>query len=62
MEKLSGKRGQGDRELGMSLGGLALVASQGVLREDLVAEKQYSQLSALTTWTRSDLVPTDTTE
>ena len=30
MEKLfSGKRGQGDRELGVSLGGLAFVASQG---------------------------------
>ena len=39
---LSGKQDQCDRELGMSLGGLALVACQGVSRRDLVAEKQYS--------------------
>ena len=62
MEKLlSGKRDQANWELDMSFGGLALVASQGVLREDLVAEKQYSQLSASTMWTRVGLVPTDIT-
>jgi len=39
---LSGKRDQGDRELGVSLDGLAFVASQGVPERDLVAKKQYS--------------------
>ena len=43
VEKLfSGKQDQCDRELGMSLGGLALVASQGVSGRDLVIEQQYS--------------------
>ena len=43
MEKLfSRKQDQGDRELGVSLGGLAFVASQGVHGRDLVAEKLYS--------------------
>jgi len=36
-----GKRNQGDRELDASLGGLALVASQGFPEKDLVAEKRY---------------------
>ena len=36
---LSGKRDQGDRELGVSLDGLAFVASQGVSERDLVAKK-----------------------
>jgi len=36
---LSGKRDHGDWELGVSLGGLALVASQEVHGRDLVAEK-----------------------
>ena len=36
LEKLlSGKRDQGDRELGVSLGGLAFVASQGAPRKRL---------------------------
>jgi hypothetical protein len=44
----------------------ALVASlcgtsSGVLRRDLVTGKQYSCVSASTTWTRGDLVPTDNT-
>ena len=39
---LSGKRDQGDRELSVSLDGLAFVASQGVPKRDLVAKKQYS--------------------
>ena len=43
MEKLlSGKKDQDDQELGVSLGGLAFVASQGVLGIDLIAEKKYS--------------------
>ena len=43
MKKLfGGKWDKGDRELCMSLGGLALVTGQGVSRRDLVAEKQYS--------------------
>lgn len=58
MEKLiSGKRDHGDRELGVNLGGQAFVASQCVPRRDLIAEKQYSRLSASTTWTRGGLVP-----
>ena len=36
---LSGKQDQGDRELCVSLGGLAFVASRGVPERDLVAEK-----------------------
>ena len=40
MEKLlSGKPDQGDRELGVSLGGIAFVARQGVPGRDLIAEK-----------------------
>jgi len=43
MEKLlSRKQDQCNRELGVSLGGLAFVASQGVLGIDLIAEKKYS--------------------
>jgi len=43
MEKLlNEKRDQGDRELGMSLGVLAFVASQGVPERDLIAMNQYS--------------------
>ena len=43
MEKLlSGKRDQGDRELGVSLGGLAFVASQGVPGMELIVGTQYS--------------------
>ena len=43
MEKLlSGKHHQGDRKLSASLGGLAIVASQGVPGRDSVAEKRYS--------------------
>ena len=62
MEKLlSGKQDQCNRELGVSLGGLAFVASQGVLGIDLIAEKKYSRLSVSTTWTRGGRVPTDTT-
>jgi hypothetical protein len=40
---------------------LDFVASQVVLLGDLVTGKQYSCVSASTTWTRGDLVPTDTT-
>jgi hypothetical protein len=41
---------------------LAFVASQsGALGRDLVTVKQYSCVSASTTWTRDCLVPTDTT-
>ena len=36
---LSGKGDQGDRELGVSLGGIAFVARQGVPGRDLIAEK-----------------------
>jgi hypothetical protein len=40
---------------------LAFVANQvGAIGRDLVAGKQYSCVSA-STWTRGDLVPTDTT-
>jgi hypothetical protein len=35
--------------------------SSGALGRDLVTEKQYSCVSASTTWTRGGLVPTDTT-
>jgi len=43
VEKLfSRKQDQGDRELGVSLGGLAFTASQGVLGRGLMAEKRYS--------------------
>jgi hypothetical protein len=35
--------------------------SSGALGKDLVTKKQYSCVSASTTWTRRDLVPTDTT-
>jgi len=43
MEKLlNEKRDQGDRELGMSLGVLAFMASQDVPERDLIAMKQYS--------------------
>jgi len=42
MEKFhSGKRDQGDRELGVSFGGLVFVASQRFPGRDLVTEKQY---------------------
>jgi hypothetical protein len=34
--------------------------SSGALGRDLVAGKQYSCVSASTTWTRGGLVPTDT--
>jgi hypothetical protein len=34
--------------------------SSGALRRDLVTGKQYSYVSASTTWTRGALVPTDT--
>jgi len=44
---LSGNRDQADRKFGMSLGGLAYVASQGVSEE------------TSTTWTRSGLMPND---
>jgi hypothetical protein len=41
---------------------LAFVACQvGALGRDLVTGKQYSCVSASTTWTRGGLVPTDTT-
>jgi len=61
MEKLLiGKRDQGDRKLGMSLGSPSFVATQGVPKRDSVAEKRYSRLSA-TMWTRGGLVHTDTT-
>jgi hypothetical protein len=44
MEKLlSAKRDQGDRKLGVSLGGLAFVASQVVPGRDLIDGKQYSE-------------------
>jgi hypothetical protein len=33
----------------------------GALGRDLVTEKQYSCVSASTTWTSSGIVPTDTT-
>jgi hypothetical protein len=39
---------------------LAFVASQVVLGRDLVTGKQYSCVSASTTWTRGGFVPTDT--
>jgi hypothetical protein len=43
MKKLfSEKRDQGDLELGVSLGGLAFVASQSVSGRDLISGKQYS--------------------
>jgi len=58
---LSRKWDQDDQKLAVSLGGLVLVASQGVPERDLIAEKQYSRLSASITWTRGGLVPTDTT-
>jgi hypothetical protein len=35
--------------------------SSGALGRDLVTGKQYSCVSASTTWTRGGLVPTDTT-
>jgi hypothetical protein len=35
--------------------------SSGAFGRDLVTGKQYYCVSALTTWTRGDLVPTDTT-
>jgi hypothetical protein len=35
--------------------------SSGALGRDLVTRKQYSFVSALTTWNRGGLVPTDTT-
>jgi hypothetical protein len=35
--------------------------SSGALGRYLVTEKQYSCVSASTTWTRGGLVPTDTT-
>ena len=37
----SEKRDQGDRELGVSFGGLVFVASQRFPGRDLVTEKQY---------------------
>jgi hypothetical protein len=36
--------------------------SSGALGRDLVTGKQYSCVSASTTWTRGGLVPTDTTD
>jgi hypothetical protein len=44
------------REIGECLSG----ESSGALGRDLVTKKQYSCVSASTTWTRGGLVPTDT--
>ena len=48
-------------ELGMNFNGYTFCGKSRVPERDLVAEKQYSHLSASTTWTRGDFnfVPTD---
>jgi hypothetical protein len=61
MEKLlSGKQHQGVWELGVSLSGLAFVASREVPRKRLGDCKAIFFMSVSTTWTRDDFVLTDT--